>query len=58
MTYILMVFAWYGMGSSSTALATSAEFNTEQACNAALELTIEKIDGYTTSVRAYCVPKG
>ena len=58
MTYILMVFAWYGLGSSSTALATSVEFNTEQACNDALDRTIKEIDGYSSSVRAYCVPKG
>lgn len=58
MKFILMVFAWYGMGNSSTALATSVEFNTEQACNDALKITIEKIDGYSDSIRAYCVPKG
>ena len=58
MKFILMVFAWYGMGSSSTSLATSVEFNTKDACNSALERTVDEIEGYSGSVRAYCVPKG
>ena len=58
MKFILMVFAWYGMGSGSSSLATSVEFNTEQACKTALERTIKEIDGYSASIRAYCVPKG
>lgn len=58
MTYILMVFAWYGMGSSSNSFATSVEFNTEQACQTALERTIKEIDGNRATIRAYCIPKG